>query len=65
MSEEPLIPNAETQRAIADGRARKCVTIYKSVAAWRKSLIAVSAKERKPAETELAMKTEAGFSGEL
>ena len=41
------------------------VTVHKSVAAWRKSLIAVSAKEREAAEQELTMKTDAEFSGEV
>jgi hypothetical protein len=65
MPDYASIPNAETRHAIADGRARKGVTVYKSAAEWRKSLIAVSAKEHKAAERELTMKTQAEFSGEV
>jgi hypothetical protein len=38
MNPRTLIPNAETQRAIADGCARKGVTVHKSIASFRKSL---------------------------
>ena len=65
MPAQPLIPNAETQQAIADGRAQIGVTVHKSIAEWRKSINAVSAKERKPAEQVLTTKAKAEFSGEV
>jgi DNA-damage-inducible protein J len=34
------VPNAETQRAISEGRARKGVKVHKSADAFRKSLLA-------------------------
>lgn len=34
------VPNAETQKAIAEGRARKGVIVHKSPASFRKSLLA-------------------------
>jgi hypothetical protein len=41
-------PNVETQRAIADGRARRGVTVHKSAAAWRKSIEAARARKVAP-----------------
>jgi DNA-damage-inducible protein J len=34
------VPNAETREAIAEGRARKGVTVHKSADSFRKSLLA-------------------------
>jgi hypothetical protein len=65
MSEKPLIPNAETQQAIADARARKGVTVHKSVAEWRKALNAVSVKEGKAVDQKLTKKAEAELSGKI
>ena len=39
MPVKPLIPNAETLQVVADGLARKRVTVHTSVAEWRKSLL--------------------------
>jgi hypothetical protein len=65
MNPRVLIPNAETQHAIADARSRKGVTVHKSVAEFRKALNAVSVKGGKAVDQKLTKKAESELSGKI